>query len=199
MSVPFSTVATGVIGVSLLHSLVPHHWLPFVAVGRKHKWTTGKTLSLLSLGASVHIFSTIMVGLLVGYLGHQIDQRYEALHGIVPGLILILFGGGFILFNSSHFHEELSEKMAASTLIVMLGVSPCVIVAPLFLILGPMGLKAIIEVCLAMALLSVAGMTFFGWLAIKGLNAMKLDWLEKYESRVIGGVLILLGVSFIIF
>ena len=80
MSVPFSTVATGVISVSLLHSLVPHHWLPFVVIGRKHRWTVQKSLGLLSLGALVHTLSTITVGLFVGYMGEQLDQRFASCH-----------------------------------------------------------------------------------------------------------------------
>jgi len=197
MSAQFSTLAAGVVSVSLLHSLVPHHWLPFVVVGRNRKWTARKTLTLLSLGALAHIVSTIGVGLLVGYLGRQIDQHFEAFHGIVPGLILIAFGSGFFLSSLSHRHHEVSEKIAASSLILMLGLSPCLVVAPFFLILGPMGLGAVIKVCLAMSLLSVAGMTVFGWLALKGLNTLKLEWLERNEPRVMGTILMLLGISFI--
>jgi len=199
MSVPFSTVATGVISVSLLHSLVPHHWLPFVAVGRKHGWTTRKSLSVLSLGAFVHTLSTIAVGLLVGFLGQKLDARFETLHGIIPGVILLAFGGGYFYSSFTHAHHHVaSEKMAASSLVVMLALSPCVVVAPFFVIMGPMGLALVLKVCLAMSILSVSGMTLFGWLAIKGMQAVKLAWLEENETRVMGALLMLLGVSFII-
>jgi nickel/cobalt transporter (NicO) family protein len=200
MSAQFSSLAFGILSVSLLHSLVPHHWLPFVVIGRKQKWPARKTLSVLSLGATVHMISTIAVGLIVGFLGHQIDQRFEALHGIIPGLILMAFGSGFLLssFGHRHHHDELSDKVAASTLITMLGLSPCVVVAPFFLVLGPLGIATVLKISVAMAVLNIAGMTFFGWLAHKGLNAFKLDWLEEHESRVVGVVLMLLGISFII-
>jgi nickel/cobalt transporter (NicO) family protein len=197
MSAPLSTVAAGVVSVSLIHSLIPHHWLPFVVVGKKQGWSPRKVLSLLSLGAFVHMLSTIAVGILVGYLGHQIDQRFETFHGIVPGLILIAFGGGYFLSSFAHNHREVSEKVAASSLIIMLGISPCVVVAPFFLILGPMGLAAVIKVCIAMSVLSVLGMTFCGWLALKGLRTFKLDWLEENETRVMGVLLMVLGLSFI--
>ena len=197
MSAQFSTVAAGVVGVSIVHSLVPHHWLPFVVVGRRQGWKTEKTLSVLGLGAFVHILSTIAVGLLVGYLGHQIDSRFETFHGIVPGLILMAFGGGYLISSFTHRHHEVSEKVAASTLVVMLGLSPCVVVAPFFLILGPLGVSAIIKVCIAMSVLSILGMTFCGWLALKGLNILKLEWLEENETRVMGVLLVVLGISFI--
>jgi nickel/cobalt exporter len=198
MSVSFSTLATGVVSISLIHALVPHHWLPFVIVGRKQGWNSKKILSLLGIGAFTHTLSTIVVGLLVGYLGHQIDQRFEALHGIVPGFILIAFGGGYFLSSFHHSHQEISERMAASSLILMLGLSPCLVVAPFFLVLGPMGLAKVIQVCIAMSLLSTLGMVVLGGLALRGLNAVKLEWLERNESRVVGTLLVVLGVSFIL-
>jgi hypothetical protein len=168
-----------------------------VVVGRKQNWSSEKTLSILSLGAFVHMLSTIAVGIAVGYMGRKLDQRFETFHGIIPGLILIAFGGYF-LSNYSHSHREVSERAAASSLVIMLGLSPCVVVAPFFLILGPMGMAALIKLSIAISLLNVAGMTLFGWLAMKGLNALKLQWLEHNEGRVVGAVLVLLGVSFII-
>jgi uncharacterized membrane protein YeaQ/YmgE (transglycosylase-associated protein family) len=197
MSAQFSAIVFGVVSVSLLHSLVPHHWLPFVVVGRKQGWKSRKVLTLLGVGAFVHMLSTIMVGLLVGYLGHQIDQRFETFHGIVPGLILIAFGGGYLISSFTHRHHEVSERVAASSLIILLGLSPCVVVAPFFLILGPLGWVAVIKVCIAMSVLSVAGMTFCGWLALKGLSRFRLEWLEENETRVMGVLLMLLGMSFI--
>ena len=144
------------------------------------------------------MLATIGVGLVVGYLGHQIDERFETLHGIIPGLILVAFGSGFFISSFTHHHHEVSEKVAASTLILMLGASPCLVVAPFFLILGPMGLVPVLKLSAAIAVLNVAGMVLFGWLAHKGLNAFKLEWLERNESRVLGSILVLLGISFII-
>ena len=34
----------GMSSVSLLHSLLPTHWLPFSVVGRSHGWSLTKTL-----------------------------------------------------------------------------------------------------------------------------------------------------------
>src|SRR4051794_5185683 len=115
MSVPFSTVVTGVISVSVLHALVPHHWLPFVLIGRREGWDRKRTLGVLALGAVAHMVSTMTVALIVGFLGRQIDQRFEALHGVVPAMVLFAFGGGFFLSSFGHFHSEVSEKVKASS------------------------------------------------------------------------------------
>ncbi len=198
MSTSFTTLATGVVGISIVHSMVPHHWLPFIIVGRSQSWTSKKTLSLLGLGALVHTISTITVGLLVGYLGHQLDQRFEAYHGIIPGIILFAFGSGYFLSGFQHHHHEVANKVAASSLILMLGLSPCLVVAPVFVLIGPIGFFPILKLCLLMSLLTVVGMVVLGWLAMKGLNSFKLEWLEKNEPRIMGSLLMLLGVSFII-
>ena len=48
-----------------------------------------------------------------------------------------------------------------------------------------------------MSVLSIFGMTFCGWLALKGLNTFRMRWLEDNETRVMGVLLMVLGISFI--
>lgn len=37
----------GIATVSLLHSFIPTHWLPFSIVGRAQKWTLSRTLLVM--------------------------------------------------------------------------------------------------------------------------------------------------------
>ena len=49
----------GIATVSLLHSFIPTHWLPFSIVGRAQKWTLSRTLlvsTFLSLSLSLYFF-----------------------------------------------------------------------------------------------------------------------------------------------
>ena len=39
----------GIATVSLLHSFIPTHWLPFSIVGRAQKWTLSRTLFVSKL------------------------------------------------------------------------------------------------------------------------------------------------------
>ncbi|KOM46716.1 hypothetical protein LR48_Vigan07g042000 [Vigna angularis] len=48
----------GIATVSLLHSFIPTHWLPFSIVGRAQKWTLSTTL--IGLGIAV-FFSTVLL------------------------------------------------------------------------------------------------------------------------------------------
>jgi hypothetical protein len=33
------SIITGSLIISLLHAVIPNHWLPVIAIGRKEKWT----------------------------------------------------------------------------------------------------------------------------------------------------------------
>lgn len=197
MSVSFLTLVMGIVGLPLVHALVPHHWLPFIIIGKKRKWDQRKVLSVLAMGATVHTISTVAIGLLVGYLGQELTSRIESVHGVVPGLILMAFGSGYFLSGFKHHDFEVSEKVATSTLILMLGISPCVVVAPFFMILGTMGFATVLKVSLLLSVVSVAGMILAGWLALRGLDMMKFKWLEDHEPQIMGSVLMLLGLTFI--
>lgn len=50
-----------------------------------------------------------------------------------------------------------------------------------------------------LAIATVAGMVVFTWLTLAGVEKLKLDTFEKFESGILGGVLCLLGVLIILF
>ena len=122
----------------------------------------------------------------------------ERLMKAINPLIHIRDFKGFWIASFGHFHKEISEKVAASSLILMLGMSPCLVVAPFFIIIGPLGIAGVVQISILMSVLSVAGMTLMGWLAVKGLDILKLEWLERNESRIMGSLLMLMGITFII-
>ncbi|KAJ0478480.1 hypothetical protein HanHA300_Chr13g0500551 [Helianthus annuus] len=43
----------GIATVSLLHSFIPTHWLPFSIVGRAQKWTLSRTLLVKSIPSTL--------------------------------------------------------------------------------------------------------------------------------------------------
>ncbi len=193
----FSTFLFGVIGVSVVHALMPQHWLPFVLVGRKSRWSDKKVAGYLLAGALAHMASTVGVGLVTGYLGYALQERWENLHGILPGLVLIAFGAGYFM---AHFHKhiEVSEILAGRTLVVTMALSPCVAVSPFFLIMGPMGLGATLVAAVIMALVNIALILVLGLVAQKGFKLVQLDWLEHNESKVVGSLMMTLGLLFIL-
>lgn len=103
-----------------------------------------------------------------------------------------------MLSGFQHRHSEISNKMAASSLVLMMAMSPCLVVAPFFMLLGPMDLRTLVITCVSMSVSLVAMMTVLGWFAMHGMSFVKLRWLEKHEPQIMGGLLMTLGVLFLI-
>lgn len=43
----------GSLALSILHAVIPSHWLPVVAIGRKENWAIGKVLRVTALATLV--------------------------------------------------------------------------------------------------------------------------------------------------
>ena len=85
----------GIATVSLLHSFIPTHWLPFSIVGRAQKWTLSRTI-LVSEFLYFHLcFSFIMCGSFSDN-AEICFFFFRDLFFLV--LILICFSGFFLFF-----------------------------------------------------------------------------------------------------
>ena len=51
------------VALSLLHGLIPSHWLPLLALSKKQQWNMSKTLVYTGLAGLAHAASTIAIGL----------------------------------------------------------------------------------------------------------------------------------------
>ena len=93
----------------------------------------------------------------------------------------------------------MSDRVAILSLLAMLTFSPCEGFLPVYLSgisYGWVGF-AILSGILAFATLS--GMVLFTWLTLAGLEKIKLEFLEKYESGLMGALLCILGFAVILF
>ena len=64
----------GSLTLSILHALIPSHWLPVVAIGRKEEWAIGKVLRVTVLAGMAHVFSTMLIGVMLGLLGWKLSM-----------------------------------------------------------------------------------------------------------------------------
>ncbi|XP_043817723.1 uncharacterized protein LOC110626585 isoform X4 [Manihot esculenta] len=149
----------GIATVSLLHSFIPTHWLPFSIVGRAQKWTLSRTLlvSILAcvefdqrvstsvfcisaLGAVLHVFSTSILGITAVTMANTIAGE-ETVHKLAS-LLLVFLGGSYVLLflsgkgGHSHSHNQPMEKMAVAGLVLVPALSPCATTLPVFLAAG---------------------------------------------------------------
>ncbi|KAG5064542.1 hypothetical protein JHK85_005725 [Glycine max] len=130
----------GIATVSLLHSFIPTHWLPFSIVGRAQKWTLSTTLIVTALGAILHVISTSLLGITAITMANTIAGE-ETVHK-VASLLLVFLGGSYIMLflmgkgGHSHSHNQPMEKMAVAGLILVPALSPCATTLPVFLAVG---------------------------------------------------------------
>jgi len=98
------------LGLSLLHGVLPNHWLPFVAVGRAQGWSRGKTLSVLLLAGGGHVLATSVLGIAVWWLGDAVLKGlgHETLER-AAGALLAVLGVAFVVrhaLGKKHSHTH---------------------------------------------------------------------------------------------
>jgi len=96
-------------------------------------------------------------------------------------------------------HTGASDRMAITSLLMLLTFSPCEAFLPIYasgVRYGWMGF-ALLTVILSVG--TVAGMVLFTWLTLAGVQKIKLGVLEKYESGLIGALLCAVGLLIILF
>jgi cytochrome c biogenesis protein CcdA len=194
-----------VLAISILHAILPNHWLPVVAISRQLNWDGRKTVGITMLAALAHSLSTVIIGILLVLGGMTLDGILPYFKYIAAG-ILIALGILFIWRHQHHMHFHLKDiKLTPTTnmsviigsLLMAMFLSPCLEVGALFLVAGTRGILLTLIIAGIYTLTSAVGMTLFAWLALHGLK--KMDWhkLEHNSGLVSGIILVLTGIIFI--
>ena len=196
------SILTGSLLLSLLHAVIPNHWLPVLAIGRKENWTINEVSRVTFLSGLAHALSTIIIGVVIGLLGLELTESVQHFSHIVAPLVLILLGLFFIYQHHRHKHFHLhnkpkptfSKKKIIVTLVVAMFFSPCMEIEAYFLLAGSFGWYAIIIIALLYLVVSVSGMVIWIRLAYKGI--VKLNWhkLEHNAGIITGLTLIVTGI-----
>ncbi|MEO7165472.1 MAG: hypothetical protein ABI787_11570 [Spartobacteria bacterium] len=223
-----TTIAITGFGIAFFHAAIPTHWLPFVLTARAQKWGRGKTLAITALAGGGHVLFTAMLGLIVAWLGIALSDRIGAWFPRIAGGALVLFGLFYIYrqvtghththFNllgshghsHEHEHEHVKEPTtgavrapsdlaAISSLFALLTFSPCEAFIPIYVSGVRYGWQGFALLTLVLSVATVAGMLAFTFLALIGIEQIKLQIFEKYESGVMGALLCIVGLLIIVF
>lgn len=194
------SIITGSLLLSVLHAVVPNHWLPILAIGKRENWTIDEVTKVTVIAAFAHALSTILIGAGLGFLGSEMAKHISQLTPIISSVILIIMGLVFIYrhHRHQHFHvdgdlKKLSKNRIIVALVVAMFFSPCMEIEAYFLLAGTHANWLVGFIALVYLLITITGMTLLVRFAYKGV--LKLNWhsLEHNAGIITGIVLVATG------
>lgn len=197
------SIISGALIISLLHALIPNHWLPVLAIGRKQGWSLAETSRITFIAGMAHVVSTLIIGFLLALIGAELSESIETFTQIIGPSILILIGLYYIRqhYKHHHFHidkPEVAKKSKGAiimALVVAMFLSPCMEIEAYFLLAGTKGWEILIFIAVMYAVITLTGMLLWIRIVYKGL--LKLNW-HKWEHNagiITGLVLIITGIA----
>lgn len=197
-------ILIGSLVLSLLHALIPSHWVPFITIAHAEGWSSGRTLAVTALAGLAHTISTTLLGLLVSLAGWQLAENYHDLSERAIPLLLLALGLWYLMqhFRHHHSHAHLDEEVTRQrsfrrllfALLLAMFLSPCLEIEAYFLSAGALGIGAILLVALIYNAVTLTGMLLMVSLGRRGLRHINTYWLEHHENLITGLTLIGLAV-----
>lgn len=191
--------------LSLVHAVIPNHWLPVVAIGKAEKWSQKETLMVAGISGFAHTLSTVIVGIVIGSIGITLSSNYEVISEKIAPALLIVLGLVYLIIdrfnNKKHNHDidagkvnNRSKWAIIVSLALAMFLSPCLEIEAYYFQAAAAGWTGILMVSAVYVFITVAGMLLLVYLASKGVRAIHSHFLDHHEKLLSGIVLILLGV-----
>jgi nickel/cobalt transporter (NicO) family protein len=191
--------------LSLVHALIPNHWIPLVTIGKAEKWSLKETLGASAIIAFCHALSTILLGIVIGFIGLKLATDFQHIATIIAPLVLLLMGLMYFGMDFKHSHHEhlpdeakLHKKSRLTilfSLCVAMFFSPCLEVETYYFTAGVYGWKGILTVSFVYLIITVGGILSLVFLGSKSIEKFNWHFLEHYEKKITGSILILLGIT----
>jgi cytochrome c biogenesis protein CcdA len=192
---------SGAIIISLLHGLIPSHWLPLVAIGKHRHWARTKVLHITLYAAIAHALSTVIIGLLVAMMGKYLDEKVEWFTHTIPAILLCALGIWFIYRHYTHHHFHVhdlrEDKNIMWPVLLAMFLSPCLEIEGYFFTLGTIGLQWVALLALIYFVLTIASMYFWVFVAVKGMERINSHKWEHNAGMITGLVLVFSGILFL--
>lgn len=195
--------------LGLIHPLFPNHWIPLIAISKTEKWTNRETVVATLITGFSHTLSTIIIGIIVGFVGIKLSESYSYITRVAAPIILFVIGVIYIILDlrlSHHLHhhhhfdineQSLKNKKSKSAIIITLCIgmflSPCIEIEAFYFQAATKGWIGILIVSLVYLIMTLSIMVSLVYLGLKGINKFNSNFLEKHEKLITGIVLILLG------
>ncbi len=198
-------ILIGSLVLSVVHAIIPNHWIPLVAVGKTEKWSRNETLWVTAITGGAHTISTILVGIIVGLVGYKLSSTHEFVTRVIAPLILVVLGVIYLIMDlkSSHHHRNpleigsISKKskfIIITSLCIAMFFSPCIEIEAYYFTAGILGWLGIAVVSIVYLIVTVLGMLLLVDLGCKGAEKIEWHFLVDHEKKAMGVVLIALGI-----
>jgi len=191
--------------LSLIHALIPNHWIPLITIGKAERWTIRETLGASAVVAFAHSISTVLLGIVIGLIGLKLANEYQHVATIIAPLVLILMGLVYFGMDFKHTHHEhlpnekkLKQKSKVAilfTLCIAMFFSPCLEIETYYFTAGTFGWEGIVIVSLVYLVVTVGSILLLVYLGSKSIEKFNWHFLEHYEKKITGSILILLGIT----
>jgi len=192
--------------LGLIHPLVPNHWIPLIAISKTEKWTTRESVLATLLTGFSHTISTIIIGIVVGFVGIKLSENYSYITRVAAPVVLLSIGLIYIAldFRSKHHHHhfeidknKIKAKKSKTAVLISLCIgmflSPCIEIEAYYFQAATKGWLGILIVSSVYLMVTLTMMVALVYLGLKGVNKMKSDFLERHEKLITGLLLIFLG------
>lgn len=196
------SIIIGSVLLSLLHAVIPNHWLPVLAIGRKENWSLQEVTKVTFVSGLAHALSTIGIGFILGLLGLNLANNIQYFTHFIAPAVLILLGAFFIYQHHRHKHFHLHQTPKPSlpksriiwALVAAMFLSPCMEIEAYFLLAGTKGIWAVVSIAVLYLFISVSGMVL--WVRLAYLGILKLNWhtLEHKAGIITGWTLVITGI-----
>ena len=222
---PEALLVAAVVGVGILHTIVPDHWVPITLIARQRGWSRTDTAQAAFKAGTGHVLSTLLIGLLVWIAGVAFATRFGTYVSIASSVALIGFGGWIALaslreMRSGHehghdhgrahahgpdgaagplLHEHQQKTSSRTALLLILGSSPMVEGIPAFFAAGKYGVGLIAVMAIAFGISTIATYVVLCVSSTAGLQRLKLGSFEKYGEVISGAFIALVGLAFLFF
>ena len=195
----------GSLFLSVIHALIPNHWIPLIALSKTERWTTRETLFATFITGFSHTVSTIIIGIIVGFAGIELSENYGHLTKIAAPIILLVIGVAYFLMDirtghHHHHHFELKDRDRKKTKIAVITslsiamfLTPCIEIEAYYFQASTIGWTGILIVSTVYLLITLLVMFTLVFLGMKGMNRLNSHFLEHHEKGITGIVLIILA------
>ncbi|MFA6126322.1 MAG: hypothetical protein WC699_03360 [Bacteroidales bacterium] len=194
--------------LSLIHALIPNHWIPLIAISKTEKWTQRQTLLATAITGFAHTFSTILVGIAVGLIGYKLSSSYSVVSTLAAPLILMGLGLIYLIIDlrgmHHHHHHDQNPTPVTGTgkskwrailisLSVAMFLTPCIEIEAYYFQAGSIGWLGIFIVSAVYLIMTILVMLTLVYLGFNGMKTFNSHFLEHHEKGITGVVLIALG------